>query len=324
MTQYFSDRELGEQPRTKSEISPEVWKRIGWLIQERIENDSFGLRFPERCQDYPNVCCGVNIVQFESAIKAEIPGLAEMERNWREVENVSMSTVGSYYAGGRDTKRIWKTSQIEQPSLVVIMDVIEFCWKSIGKPNRVNYHSFFAHDHLTFDKNVGQSKFRNEVNLVFQRNGVAFDLTEQGRIERLVPGPVGSALRSAVFQTSNAQLDQLLETARRKILVPDENEHWDALEKLWDAWERLKTVEHSDKVKGAAIMLDEAAGTAQPKLRDLLEEDAKALTAAGNKLRIRHSETNQERLETSQQVDYLFQRMFSLIHLILRSTGRVG
>ena len=105
-----------------------------------------------------------------------------------------------------------------------------------------------------------------------------------------MPEPLGSALRQSVFQTGDAELDDLLETARRKMLLPNVGEHRDALEKLWDAWERLKTIEDSDKAKGAAIMLDKVAGTSQPDLSDLLEEEAKALTGAGNKLRIRHSE----------------------------------
>lgn len=289
MTQYFSDREVGERPRTNSEVSPTVWSGIDWLIQERIDDGSFRRNPHEKHWE--------SAKRFDATIKSHIPALSG---------------------------RLDKVSRMEQPTLMDTMDIIEFCWKTVGKYERVNPYAFSGPVIESLDKQAGQMEFRESVNFVFRRNGVAFNLTEQGRIERLIPGPVGSALRSAVFQTGDAELDQLLETARRKILVPDEDEHRDALEKLWDAWERLKTVEHSDKAKGAAIMLDKAAGTSQPKLRDLLEEEAKALTGAGNKLRIRHSETNQERLETSQQVDYLFQRMFSLIHLILRSTGRVG
>ncbi|MXZ91669.1 MAG: hypothetical protein F4W95_09290 [Chloroflexi bacterium] len=96
------------------------------------------------------------------------------------------------------------------------------------------------------------------------------------------------------------------------------------MEKLWDAWERLKTIEDVDKKKGVKVLLDKAAGSSQSKFRDLIEKEAIALTGAGNGLSIRHSETTQERLESSEQVDYLFLRMFSLIHLILHTTGRVG
>ena len=41
MTQYFSDRELGEQPQVNPEISSGVWNGIAWLIQERIDDGSF-------------------------------------------------------------------------------------------------------------------------------------------------------------------------------------------------------------------------------------------------------------------------------------------
>ena len=290
MTQYFSDRELGEQPQVNPDISSSVWNGIAWLIQERVDDGSFRRNPHEKHWE--------SAKRFDATIKSEIPALSG---------------------------RLDKISRINQPSLTAIMDAIEFCWKAVTKYYEgIDRYPSFGQVAESVDKQAGQAEFRKRINHIFRRNGVAFDLTEQGRIERLIPGPVGGALRSAIFQTGDAQLDQLLETAQRKILVPEENEHQEALEKLWDAWERLKTVEHRDKAKGAAIMLEKAACTSQPKLRDLLEKEAKVLTGAGNKLRIRHSETNQERLETSQQVDYLFQRMFSLIHLILRSTGRVG
>ena len=289
MTQYFSDRELGELPRASSELSATAWQGIAWLIQDRINNGSFRRNAHEKQWESEK--------RFDAMIKAEIPDLPG------RMDNIS---------------------RIQQPTLVDAMDVIEFCWREVGRYELVNHYGHVGQGIETLDKQAGQEEFKEHVNHMFRRNGVTFDLTDQGKIERLIPGPVGSALRSVVFQTRDPELDQLLETARRKILVPDENEHGDALEKLWDAWERLKTVEYTDKAKGTAIMLDKAAGASQPNLRDLLEAEAKALTDAGNKLRIRHWETNQERLETSQQVDYLFQRMFSLIQLILRSAGRVG
>ena len=47
-----------------------------------------------------------------------------------------------------------------------------------------------------------------------------------------------------------------------------------------------------------------------------------ALTEIGNGLRIRHSETTQEPVQTLEQIDYLFHRMFSFLRLVLRATGR--
>lgn len=287
--QYFSDSELGERPRTVAEISPTLWDGIAWLIQERINDGSFRSNPYEKHWESKK--------RFNANIKSQIPALSG---------------------------RLDQISRIGQPELPVTMDIIQFCWKEVGKYEITNNYSYTGQGIENLDKQVGQTEFREAINFLFQRNGIAFTLTEQGKIERLIPGPVGSALRSAVFQTGDAQLDQLLETARLKILVPDESGRRDALEKLWDAWERLKTIEDSDKKTGAEKMLNKSAGSAQPTFRSLLDDEARALTAAGNKLGIRHSETTQERLEESEQVDYLFQRMFSLIHLILRVTGRVG
>ena len=292
------------------------------LVQERVENDSFAERFPERCQDFPfdsAVCWGIHVRRFEAALKTEIPALAEIEQNWRDSEGN-----GSYGLFQLPQKQIWQMSLIEQPSLPVIMDIIEFCWRVVSKPDLRYYHSFFQHHHLGFDQEAGRADFREEVNRTFQRNGVAFSLTEGGRIERLIPEPIGSVLRGCAFRSGDPELDQLLDTACRKFVMPAEDEHRDALEKLWYAWERIKTLEDIDKKTGATKMLDRLASPTQSQFRDLLDSEARALNSAGNSLRIRHSETTQERLEMTEQVDYLFQRMFALIHLFLSVTGRLG
>ena len=83
-------------------------------------------------------------------------------------------------------------------------------------------------------------------------------------------------------------------------------------------WERLKTLDgQGDKKAQTKAMLDATAGTSSPKFRDALEREAKEVTDIGNSLRIRHSETSQEKLASSEHVDYLFYRLFSLIRLIL-------
>ncbi len=321
MAQYFSEREFGTRPRTVNQISSVVWQGIAHLIEECVGNGSFGRRFPETCQDYPfdsNVCCGANVTRLEVGLKTEIPELADMEQRWRDSESTPVFGYPTTYR-----KDLWRLSGIEQPPLPVIMDIIEFCWSSIGKPERVHYHSFFQHYHLKFDQRAGQSEFMEQVNRIFGRNGLAFTLTPEGIIERIIPGPVGDVLHSVEFLTGDFELDELLETARRKILLPDDIEHRDALEKLWDAWERLKTIEDKDKRRGITKVLDKTVGPNQPKLRDFVDAEAKALTEAGNSLRIRHSETIQERLVSTDQVDYLFQRLFSLIYFILNKMGRI-
>jgi hypothetical protein len=69
--------------------------------------------------------------------------------------------------------------------------------------------------------------------------------------------------------------------------------------------------------------LDKAAKPGS-KLRKTLADEAAALTGIGNSHRIRHSETWQEPLETTAQVDFLFGRLFAFIHLLLTTSGRMG
>jgi hypothetical protein len=96
----------------------------------------------------------------------------------------------------------------------------------------------------------------------------------------------------------------------------------DTLEKLWDAFERIKTLESGqDKRAQVTALLDKAA---QGKFRAMLEIEATELTRICNTFRIRHSETTQEPLTQSAQTDYLFHRMFSFLRFVLTATGRAS
>jgi hypothetical protein len=212
--------------------------------------------------------------------------------------------------------------QEELPPLLDLMDVIEFCWRSVGKVRRRAYHDYWKHYHIDFDMDAGRWEFREAVNLIFQRNGLAFTLTERGEIERLIPVEIGDALHRAQFRTGDTELDGMLDTARRKFLDPDEKVRREALEKLWDAWARLTTIDGKEKKAGIAGLLDQAAGPEGPKLRAILETEAQAPTDMGNAFQIRHSEATQERLHRADHADYLFHRLFSLVYLLLRASGR--
>ncbi len=54
----------------------------------------------------------------------------------------------------------------------------------------------------------------------------------------------------------------------------------------------------------------------------MLEDEATRLTKVGNDFMIRHTEVGKIPVADSWQVDYLFQRMFSLVQLLLKASGR--
>jgi hypothetical protein len=214
--------------------------------------------------------------------------------------------------------------QEEPPPVGVLMDLIEFCWRAVGRVQRGRDHSYFSHYHVSFDVEAGRDEFEEDVNRIFRRNGLAYTLTSSGSIERVLPAELEARVRHPAFRTGDHLLDAMLDTARQKFLDPEEAVRREALEKLWDAWERLKTIDGESKKAGIAVLLDAAAGARGGQFRKMLESEAEALTKIGHTFHIRHSETSQEPLANPAHVDYLFGRMFSFIFILLQMTGKVG
>jgi hypothetical protein len=289
---YFSDKESGPRAREEQEIDEKAWGGILALIESRMRDGSFGAKFPEACEDGCGPC-GCDEGLFYRALEAEF---AEIET--------------PLYPTGL-------------PSTLEILDMIEFCHRAVGKPHQEDYHSFYRHFHLTFDIEEGQSEFRNAINRILARNKLAYRLEDDGSIIRLAPPVLGEVLVSTRFRTKDQTLNQLLDQAVEKFSSPDEAVRRDSLEKLWDAWERLKTIESGKDKKAKVIsLLRKAVG--KDEIYEVLDTEARNLTLIGNNFRIRHSETDRIELESSEQVDYLFHRLFALIHLLLKMTGRLG
>lgn len=288
---YFSDRELGARPRIVEDINLSVWGGLVAIINSRISDGSFGYSFPEECPDGGGNICGCDSNKLSLSLAAEIPG-------------ISLPL---------DASRM--------PPTLTILDFLEFCHRAIGKPVKTDYHSFFRHHHLHFEPEEGQTVFRNDIERIFSRNGIAYELRSDGSIVRLAPEGLRETLASAIFRTGDSELDSLLNTARAKYLNPNLTIRQESLEKLWDAWERLKTIEPGrDKRASAAALLSKAAS--ESTFREALDKEASELTRIGNTFRIRHSETTQVPLGLNEHVDYLFHRLFALIMLFLRTSGR--
>ena len=54
----------------------------------------------------------------------------------------------------------------------------------------------------------------------------------------------------------------------------------------------------------------------------LLNTEAQALTKIGNDYQIRHSEKRTQAVDDPYQIDYFFERLYALIRLLLRKSGR--
>lgn len=209
------------------------------------------------------------------------------------------------------------------PSTYEALDFIEFCHHHIAAPAKSDWHDYFRHYHLDFDAEKGKAEFREQINTIFARNGLAFELTAKGHIQRLAPAVLDEALAGAIFKTGDNELDKMLETARRKFLSPNIDTRKESLEKLWDAFERLKTLGNpADKKKSADTMLTNASS--RPEIKALLEAEFVALTGVGNQFMIRHTEATKIPIDQDVDVDYMFHRMFAVIRRVLKATNRGG
>ena len=302
MNDYFSDRENGPRARTEQVISPVVWAGLVATVQALINSGAFGLRFPERCPDGQAVC-GCDTDALAASVIAEMPGLAWPLETMCLVEDGFLSQREPF-----------------APDTLLILDFIEFIYASVAKPIPGKHHDFFSHHHLTFDQQSGQEEFRATVNRIFSRNGVAFEMLSTGRIVRVLPPVLGEDLKRTIFRTGDRTLDNMLDECRAKFSERNPLVRREALERLWDGWERLKSLaDPGDKKRSIKIILDATA--AEPSLRARLEGEATELNSIGNSHLIRHSEVNQVPVIDVDQVDYLFHRLFAMIQLILRKKG---
>lgn len=303
MADYFSDRENGPRARTEQSISAAVWAGMVAAVQGLINSGAFGYRYPERCPDGQAIC-GCDSDSLAAAVVAEIPGLAWPLQTTREVVEGFSSQ--------------W---QPFAPDTLLALDFAEFVFSSVAKPVLGKYHDYFSHHHLSFDQQAGQDEFRETINRIFARNGVAFEMLGTRRIIRVLPPVLGDELKRTTFDTGDRTLDNMLEECRVKFSDRDPLVRREGLERLWDAWERLKSLaDPSDKRRSVKIILDAAAS--EPTLRARLEVEAAELTSIGNSYLIRHSEVSQVPVVDVHQVDYLFHRLFAMIQLMLRKKAR--
>lgn len=291
---YFTDREYGPRPRCSEMIDERVWEAIRKFVQLRLDDGSFGHGFPAICSDAGRRPYGCDEKAFGAMLRAEVPLLE------------------------------WPLWRNELPQTPVILDLLEFCARAVGEQQRHQWHSFMDHYHVSWDHEAGLQQFAVDVNRVFARNGIAFEMAGDGKMQRILPEPLAQAVTYARFHTGDAETDRLLEAARIKIYAPKHDDRADGLEKLWDAFERIKSLEPgADKKASASTLLDRAARPGS-KLRSSLDLESRALTEIGNTHRIRHSEISQEPLETPLQIDFLFTRLFAFVHFLLRASQRAA
>lgn len=289
---YFSDREFGPAPRDRDTLKENTRDALYAYIGTCINNNWFAEKFPYRCDD-GNVICGT-----------EIDGLGTLITG--HVEAVQWPMKNAYHMSDAD-----------------IFDLVEFAAQRVSLPSPLRdsyhkdgYHSIMKHHHLKFDRKAGLKEFRNAVNQLLERGSANFILNEEGRIRRLGSAPVRILVSKLQPDTGDATLDGLILLATDLYMSKDAVQRQIALEKLWDGFERLKTIKGSgDKKKRVQALL---SAVHPVDLRTRINAEMLELSNIGNQFQIRHTETDKTPVPDPAR-DYLFTRMGSMITFILEA-----
>jgi hypothetical protein len=111
------------------------------ILRTRAEDGSFGLEYPEQCLD------------------------------GRGPTGTDMNALRAALAAHR--LHDFTSQGLEVPSTFEVLDLIEFAYEKIAEPRHGDFHGFFGHYHLGFTQAEGRASFREEVNRIFVRNGIA-------------------------------------------------------------------------------------------------------------------------------------------------------
>lgn len=286
---YFSDREFGPAPRDRDTLKENTREALYAHVVTCINNNWFAEHFPYRCND-GNVICGTEIVGLRTAITGHI-------------EAVTLSN-NAYGLSDSD-----------------IFDLVEFAAQRVSRPshlrdsyNKDGYHSVMKHHHLKFDRKAGLEEFRSAINQLLDRGSANFILDAEGQIQRLGSATVRTLVSRLQPETGDATLDQLIFLAAELYMSKDAVQRQIALEKIWDGFERLKTIKGSGDKKNRVKALLSAI---QPDdLRTRIDAEMLALSKIGNEFQIRHTETDKPAVPDIAR-DYLFTRMGAMITFLL-------
>lgn len=169
-----------------------------------------------------------------------------------------------------------------------------------------------------FEKYNHSNDFETQINTILKLNGIVF---------RLDNGKISNAFN---IQIKNSALSPIQEVGLKELLQEaskyyDEGNLKIAVEKLWDAFERLKTYYSPilDKKKSINKLIRDMSGNKTP-YNEIFENEFNQLTSLGNDFRIRHHETTKIDIEDKRYYDYFYKRCLSLISVAIQFLDNVG
>lgn len=302
--EYYTERHGMRRPVTKTyNITVEKYALLFKCCKQYYNNIAW--KYPAQCPD-GHGCCGLDYEHFQLDLKYEISSLFRDKDGSLAVPKCGCN--------------VFDGDHLPDDNQYALLDLIEFFAKNICDVDVGVFHSYWGHYHLTClnSRNVC-AKFCNDINSIFQKTGLLYHLNTNLQVERIVEySPLTPAVESAIATLSEPGSRDLLQEAILLHRSHHPADIRDAVEKLWDAYERLKTYYTTMDKKSSAnkIVLDISGGP--NKYFDVLNKEFSDLTKIGNDFRIRHHEMDKVEITDVRHYDYFFNRCMSLIALVIQ------
>lgn len=288
MALYTERNNMRKQVEQTSTITVDVYGMLYDICEKYYYY--IASKFPLACPDGDGYY-GLDYSKFQTHMKYDIPLLY---RNFK-------GEIGVPYYG-------------EDYNQYALFDLIEYISQNCRDISVLDYHSFFKHNHIKFlNTNKVFNEFQKDINEIFHKTGLLYKLTDKMIVERIVEN-------NAQIQEVEISIESIKEQGLKDLLFeavllyknPNPKFRGDAVEKIWDAFERLKTFYMNlDKKKSAEKIIDDMSDGES--FKDLFNEEFKSLTNIGNKFRIRHHETDKQDILDIRYYDYFFNRCLALI-----------
>ena len=199
------------------------------------------------------------------------------------------------------TRRFWVEDQLKRLNIKAITKVIRQ-----GLFNKRDFRTYAKKDELEFE-----SIYPSAINEFRSFIDDCIKDTEQLDLAYLLNMNVNTDLLfNQKIQTKDVELNNLIEESKQRFYTKEDKQI--ALEKIWDAFERVKTYYNTDKKSSAEILTKLVATDIT---QDDINKEFRSLTEIGNKYRIRHHEQGKIKLEDQSQIEYLFFRVLCLLDL---------
>lgn len=213
--------------------------------------------------------------------------------------------LGLNYSHDGTTRRYWVRDVLLELTINQIYFIIEkglFNKRDFRKEAKENN----SDDEENYQKAMSEfKKFFNDSIIIETGVDLAYLLDLNVNIELLFDKKI---------QTKDDILNELIQEAKKRFFNP--NDRQIALEKLWDAFERVKTYFDGNKKTSSERLVNIISENLD---YDLFNSEFSILTKIGNNFRIRHHETDKKEIVETKHFNYLFFRMLSLIDLCVIS-----